>query len=298
MEIRHHTFLNLEPGSSDLRTRGALVLPLPLDISASWKRGTDEGPRAIIEASHHIEHHDDEVGFEVHRAIGGIATHPTPELSTDPARAALEIEELAGALVDEKRLMVSLGGEHSVTPPVVRAHRRAWPDLCVLQIDAHADLRSDYKGSPHNHGCAMRPLVEQGVHVTGVGIRSMDRSEEMFVDGPGSRLFLGSDVSGRLEERAAEIIDSLPSRDVYLTIDLDGLDPSVVPAVGTPVPGGLGWWETLAFLRLLARSRNLVGADVVELSPREGLHYADSAAARLVFKILAYVAEAGTAVVR
>ena len=126
----------------------------------------------------------------------------------------------------------------------------------------------------------MRPLVDQGVHVTGVGVRSMDRSESASISGPCSRLFQASEVSGRLEERAAEIIDSLPSRNVYVTIDLDGLDPSVVPAVGTPVPGGLGWWETLAFLRLLVRSKNLVGADVVELSPREGFHYADSAAAR------------------
>jgi agmatinase len=140
--------------------------------------------------------------------------------------------------------------------------------------------------------------VDEGVHVTGVGIRSMDGSERSFVHGPCSRLFLAADVSGRLEDRAAEIVDSLPSGDVYLTIDLDGLDPSVMPAVGTPVPGGLGWWETLAFLRLLVRSRNLIGADVVELSPREGLHCADSAAARLVFKILAYVAESGVAVVR
>jgi len=126
------------------------------------------------------------------------------------------------------------------------------------------------------------------VHLTGVGIRSVDESEKGFIDNDRSRLFLATEVAGRLAERADEIVDSLPSRRVYLTIDLDGLDPAVIPAVGTPVPGGLGWHETLAFLRRLAAGTEIVGADVVELSPSAGLHYADAAAARLVCKLIGY----------
>ena len=172
--------------------------------------------------------------------------------------------------------------------PLIAAHRRVWPDLCVLHVDAHADMRDTYQGSPYNHACPMRRVMELGVHVTSVGIRSMERSETGFRSSPTSRILLASEVVGRLEELAGEIVAGLPSRHVYVTVDLDGLDPSVVPAVGTPVPGGLGWYETLSLLRAVAANRTVVGADVVELCPREGLHYADAAAARLAAKLIAY----------
>ncbi len=281
-------FLDLPPENSDLKTSRVIILPLPLDITASWKRGTDEGPAAIIEASHHIELYDEEVGFDPSEAAGGIATHPTPDLPTDPGVAMKEIEHLASGLLREDSFLISLGGEHSVTYPLVKAHQNLWPDLCVLQIDAHADLRGEYRGSPYNHGCPMRRIMELGVHVTAVGIRSVDQSEAPLLNGELRRTYLAHDVADQLPKLAGEIVDSLPSKHVYITIDLDGLDPSVVPAVGTPVPGGLGWWETLKLLRALAEERTIVGADVVELSPREGLHNADSVAARLVYKLIAY----------
>jgi agmatinase len=288
LDISYPNFLNLPPGSADLEQAGVLIVPLPLDLTASWVRGTADGPRAIIDASHHLELYDEELGVEVVEAVGGIATHPVPELPTEPAAAAAAIAELAEAWARRDRLLVALGGEHAVTPPLVRVHRGLWPDLCVVQIDAHADARDEYMGSRHNHACPMRRVMDDGVHVTSLGIRSMDVSEVGYARSDLSRIYFAHELVGRLEERAREIVGALPAENVYLTIDLDGLDPAVVPAVGTPVPGGLGWYETLAFLRVLGRSRRIVGADVVELCPQQGLHWADAAAARLVHKLIGY----------
>lgn len=281
-------FLNPPPHLTDPERSGVIILPLPLDITASWKRGTDSGPNAIIEASHHIEYYDEELGFDLCEAVGGIATHASPELPKDPAAAVEAIETLAKSLVREKRLLLSLGGEHSVTYPLVKAHKTIWPDLCVLQIDAHADLRDQYFGSPYNHACPMRRIMELGTHVTAVGIRSVDESEYPLLNTDLHRTFFAHETVGSMDERIPEIIDSLPSANVYITIDLDGLDPSVVPAVGTPVPGGLKWEETIALIRAVAREKKIVGVDVVELSPRAGLHYADAAAARIAYKLISY----------
>ncbi len=283
-------FLNLPPDLSDPDRSRVMILPLPLDLTCSWERGTDAGPRAIIEASHHIEYFDEELGFDTAVRVGGIATHPEPELPTDPAEAAAAIETLASTLINEDRLLISLGGEHAVTWPLVKAHRETWPELCVLQLDAHADLRDTYMGTPFNHACPMRRLMEAGVHVTAVGIRSADACEIPLLNGELRRTFMAHEVAGRLEVHSEEIIASLPAGHVYITIDLDGFDPAVCPAVGTPVPGGLGWYETLALLQAVCAGRKVVGIDVVELSPRAGLHYADAAAARLVSKLIGYCA--------
>ena len=293
MEYSNPNFLDLGPEDSDPEKSGVLILPLPLDLTASWKRGTAAGPAAIIDASHHIERFDEELGIDPCQAVGGIATHPTPAFSTDPQRAIREIHDLATALVRPGRLLIALGGEHSVSFPLVEAHLTRWPELCVVQIDAHADMRSSYMGTEYNHACPMRRILELGVHVTSVGIQSMDEGEAEFIESERSRMFLASEVAGRLDEHSADIIESPPSRDVYLTIDLDGLDPAVVPAVGTPVPGGLGWYETLSFIRRLTGSCRVVGGEIVELCPGPGLHHADAAAARLVYKIIAYCSSSG-----
>jgi agmatinase len=288
MDTAFPNFLNLGLEDSDLTSSGVVILPLPLDLTGSWKRGTGDGPAAIVAASHRIEHYDEELRVDPRAMVGGIATQPVPVLPTDPAGAIREVFERADELVSQDRLLISLGGEHSISYPVVRAHRQLWPELSVVTIDAHADMRDSYKGSPYNHACPMRRIMELGVHVTAVGVRSMDASEAEFMHSMQSRIFLASDVAGRLESWCEAIIDSVPTGQVYLSIDLDGLDPTVVPAVGTPVPGGLGWFETLAFIRRLAEERELIGVDVVELAPRDGLHHAEAAAARLVYKLIAY----------
>lgn len=288
LQPRHPNFLELAPELSDPERSDVLVLPLPVDLTASWRRGTADGPAAIIAASHHIEYYDEETEVDLKTAPGGIATLVDPDLPADPEGATRAIGELADELVRKGRFLLSLGGEHAVSFPLVAAHHRVWPDLCVLQVDAHADMRDSYHGSRYNHACPMRRVMELGVHVTSVGVRSLERSEAAFRSSPTSRIHLAGEVAGRLGELAAEIVAGLPSEHVYVTVDLDGLDPSVVPAVGTPVPGGLGWYETLALLRAVASERTVVGADVVELCPREALHCADAAAARLAAKLVAY----------
>ncbi|MFC1500136.1 agmatinase [Candidatus Zixiibacteriota bacterium] len=281
-------FLALPPELSDPDGSRVMILPLPLDLTCSWEQGTAAGPGAIIEASTHIEYYDEELGFETAVVAGGIATLPEPALPDDPAMAADTIESLAAGLIGIDRFLLSLGGEHSVTWPLVKAHRDVWPNLCVLQIDAHADLRDTYHGSPFNHACPMRRIRELEIPVTAVGIRSSDVSEVALLDDDLHSTFMAYDVAGRLVDRIDDIMATLTAEHIYITIDLDGLDPSVIPAVGTPVPGGLGWYETLDLLRAVCGTGRVVGADVVELSPRQGLHHADAAAARLVNKMIGY----------
>lgn len=287
-ETIYNNFLNLPPELSNPDTSGAMILPLPLDLTASWKRGTDAGPQAIIAASHHIEYFDEELGFTPVERLGGIATYPELEFPKEPAAAADAIRTIAAELIREGRMLVALGGEHSITHPLVQAHRRKWPDLCVLQIDAHADLRDEYMGSAHNHACPMRRILEMGIHVTAVGVRSVDETEAPLLDGPLRKTFLDIQTRDCFRDFIPRIIESLPGNHVYLTVDLDGLDPAIAPAVGTPVPGGLSWYDTLALVRSLSREKTVVGADVVELMPREDLHGTDSLAARLVYKIITY----------
>ncbi|MFC1627812.1 agmatinase [Gemmatimonadota bacterium] len=282
-------FLDLPPELSDPEESGVMILPIPLDLTVSWKSGTAGGPAAILEASSHIEYYDEEIQGNPATLIGGITTHAIPELPGEPAVAMDAIEALASGLLRRERTLISLGGEHSITYPLVKAHQREWPDLSVLQIDAHADLRDTYNGSRFNHACPMRRIMEEGVHVTAVGIRSVDESEAPLLDGVLRTTFLAHERVGSMEERTAAIISAIPGDDVYLTIDLDGLDSSLVPAVGTPVPGGLEWYETLSLLRALCMEKRVVGADVVELCPGEGMHASDSVAARLVFKLVAYL---------
>jgi len=203
------------------------VLPLPLDLTASWKRGTAEGPAAIIAASHHIEFYDEELDAVCCELVGGIATHPTPELPPTRRRGGCDLRD-RGAAVRADRLLLSLGGEHAVTAPLVRAHRALWPSLSVVQIDAHADLRTATWDRRTTTRCPMRRIVEDGVFLTGIGIRSARRAGAPLhprrAEPPPPR----APGAGRLTDLADEIIAGVPPGDVYLTIDLDGFDPAVV----------------------------------------------------------------------
>jgi len=281
-------FLDVEDELHDENTAGAAVLPLPYDATTSWKQGTDAGPARIIEASHHIEFYDEELACNVAAETGGIVTYPSLKPQDDPAAARETIRSHVSALLSSRRPLITLGGEHSITFPLVEAHAEKWPDLCVLQIDAHADLRDEYNGSPYNHACPMKRILDMGIHVTAVGIRSVDESEASLLNGPLRRTFLDCTTAGRISDILQDIVASLPSKNVYLTIDLDGISPAEMPAVGTPIPGGLSWYELLSLLRALYSEKDVIGADVVELMPVPGLHGSDSLAARLVYKLIGY----------
>jgi len=272
------------PTTTNFEQARVVILPIPLDRTTSYVAGTRNGPHEILVASAHMELWDEETGTDVHSI--GIFTMPEMEFphgSMDEVTA--EIHRVASELVSRGKFPFVLGGEHSITPPVVQAVAAAHPGVTVLQIDAHADLRESYMGTPHNHACAMR-RVQQYARTTQVGIRSLSPEEAAAAPDLPTRIFYDFDMR-RDEGWIDRVVESL-GEDVYITIDCDGLDPAIMPAVGTPEPGGLSWYETLRLLKRVIESRRVVGCDLVELCPMPGNVAPNFLCAKLVYKILSY----------
>jgi agmatinase len=262
----------------------AVILPVPFDRTTSYVSGTRHGPRELLLASAQVELWDEEIGVDVHGR--GMFTLPELDLSASALPAAMvELNRVAAALFDAGKFLVTLGGEHSITAPIVQAAASRYRPLSVLQIDAHADLRDTYLGEPHSHACAMRRTIEHAPIVQ-VGIRNISAEEVSAARTLDTAIFydwnLRSDV-----EWMDRVVDAL-SASVYVTIDLDGLDPGLMPAVGTPEPGGLSWRELTTLLRRTFERRRVIGCDVVELCPIPGLTSPNFVAARLVYKLLTY----------
>ncbi len=282
-------FAGLEDEFAAYDKARAVVLPVPLERTTTYARGTHRGPGAIIEASMNMETYDEELGLETYRAIGGIAT--LAEMATEEGELENVLAHIHTAvlgLLEDGKFPVVLGGEHSLTPPAVAAAARKFSGLSVLQIDAHADLRESYQGNRNSHACAMRRVLETCPAVQ-VGIRSLSAEEAQAIPKLKTQIFWAKDIVGRpVREWADEVVSNL-SPHVYLTIDLDGLDPSIMPATGTPEPGGLSWEQVTALLRTVAAERTMVAMDVVELLPTPGMHAADFLAAKLIYRTLGYV---------
>ncbi len=278
-------FLDIPDGFRDYTNSRVLVWPVPYERTTSWGHGTIGGPRAILNASGYVEYYDDELDWEPYRI--GIHTLPETDVADLTESEALErIGANAARYCLDDKFVLTLGGEHTLSTPIIRAVKDKYSDLTVLQIDAHADLRDSYDGTPHSHACVMRRVVEICPLVQ-VGIRSISKEEKEAAAELPTRIFFARDIVGHTAW-IADAVASL-SEHVYLTIDVDGLDPSLVPATGTPEPGGMGWSETLELIRQVAERRTIVGADIVELSPIEGLHSADFLCAKLAYKIIGYV---------
>ena len=257
------------------------VLPVPYDFSTSYQSGTRLGPRAMIEASRNMEVWDDELG-----AIYRAGIHTLPELeptALGPGAMVERVEQAVSWIYEHGKLPAIFGGEHSITSGAVGAAKRAHPKLSVLQIDAHADMRDEYLDSPHSHACVMRRIREI-VPATSVGIRSLSEEEaDHLKSNPApiwsTRQFraLGGDWSA--------ILGSL-SDQVFITFDIDGLDPSVLPGTGTPEPGGLDWYEAVDLLASVAKRKRIVGFDIVELAPVPGSVVSDFLCARLAYRMM------------
>jgi agmatinase len=261
-----------------------VVLPVPVDRTTSYVSGTRNGPREILQASSHMELWDEEVGSDVHGV--GIFTLPEMELPFgEMAPLMEEIRRVASEILTRDKFLVTLGGEHSITPPLVAAAAARHRGLCVLQIDAHADLRESYMGTEHNHACAMRRSLAYA-RITQVGIRSMSTEEAKAAPGLNTTIFYDGSMRGD-PQWVDRVVETLGDP-VYITIDVDGLDPAIMPATGTPEPGGLSWYEILALLRATIRHRTVVACDIVELSPLPGLIAPNFLCAKLVYKILTY----------
>lgn len=263
------------------KTSPIAILPVPYDGTSTWIKGADNGPRALLDASANMEVYDIETNTEVYR-IGIYTDKPVMESKT-PEAMVDAVRSRTSGLLKEGKFVVTIGGEHSVSIGAIQAYAKAYSDVSVLQIDAHADLRDIYEGSKNNHACVMARAKEL-CPIVQVGIRSMDIDEKVNLDP--SRVFWAHSIANT-EDWMDKAIDLLTDN-VYLTIDLDGFDPSILPSTGTPEPGGLLWYPTLKFLRRVIEKKNLVGFDIVELCPRRNEKSSDFLAAKLLYKILTY----------
>lgn len=270
-----------DPGRADV-----VIVQAPYEGSVSYGGGTSAGPAAILAASCQVETRDEETGVRLEDLSYALGATVVPRPDEPPREYTDGVEIAVGRVVSEGRVPFLLGGEHSVTIGAARAVRRRFPRAHVLSLDAHADLRDALDGDDHAHGCVMRRLHADGP-VTIVGVRSYSAGEADYArEAKGLTLIPARGVT-REGLGAAEIVAGL-GEEVYVTVDVDGLDPSVVPGTGTPEPGGLGWWDALELLREVFARRRVVGMDVVELAPIAGAHASEFAVARLCAKMLSY----------
>lgn len=272
-----------------------LVWPISYEGTVSYGGGTGRGAEAIIDASRNMELYDEETDAEVYK-LGIHTLDESPSLDP-PERMMSSLYDRARELVKSEKFIAMIGGEHSVSAPVIRAHAEKYENLSVLQIDAHADLRDTYDGTPHSHASIMARVVrDMRIPSVQCGIRSISAEEAKVLDELPTRIFWARDIVGR-DDWWDEAVDGL-TENVYLTIDIDGLDPSLVSATGTPEPGGLGWYETIGLLRTLARKRRVVGMDLTEYSYVEGQSASAFLCAKLIYKTLGFVFEKETERVR
>lgn len=284
-------FLDVPPEMRSWETARFAVLPMPYDATCSYGVGTRNGPAACIAASHQVEWYDEELGIEACEA-GIVTLRPPDPVASGPEDQIAAFEEAARVVVEAGKTIVGLGGEHSVSFATYRALAARWPSLSVLQIDAHLDLRPHYHGTVASHAAVMRRMLDAGAHTVQVGIRSGSMEEWELVRARGLAVFRAQDIAPRpATEWVPRVLDALPDGPVFVTIDLDGFDPSVIPGTGTPEPGGLGWWQGLALLRAVCAQRQVVGFDVVELEPQAGSRVTDFAAARLAYKLMGYLVQ-------
>ncbi len=283
--FRPHNFLSLPQKFSEFESSEFVILPVPYQETTTFKTGTKEGPQAIIHASKEVETFDEELNQESFKV--GIHTLEEVEVTMrGPEKMVEKVYKIAKKLVDMNKRVVLLGGEHTVSIGLVKAESEKCENLSVLQLDAHADLRESYQESKYSHACVMRRIGEIAPFV-GVGIRNLSLEEYRFVKKKKIDLFFAKNLmqdDGWIEQVLSKL-----SENVYLTIDLDFFDPSIMPSVGTPEPGGLLWNQTLYFLNKVADNKNIVGFDCVELCPIPGLVAPDFLAARLIYKIIGYI---------
>ena len=279
-----HQFGGLLPEPRSFDESASVILPIPFERTTSYHHGTMHGPRELLVASAQVELWDEELGVDVHPH--GMFTAPELDLSALTLEGAMgEIGRVAGHMLDTGKFLITLGGEHSITSPIVGAVASRHHGVSVLQIDAHADLRDSYLDERHSHACAMRRTLDHAPIVQ-VGIRNISGEEAQALPGLKTKVFY--DWNMRDDPRWIDNVVSSLSDVVYITIDLDGLEPGVMPGVGTPEPGGLSWRELMTLLRRTFERKRVVACDVVELCPVPGLIAPNFVAARLVYKLLTY----------
>ncbi|MDO8494790.1 MAG: agmatinase [Deltaproteobacteria bacterium] len=263
-----------------------VVAPYPFEKTTSYAKGTEKGPAAILEASTQVEFFDCELQAEPWK----VGIHTAKPLSFDKlsSKESLQaIEQSFGKFLDDKKFPIGLGGEHTISGATIAATAKRFPNLSVLQIDAHADLRAEYEGSPYSHACAMRLAHPHVKKLVEVGIRSGEVNEIAYAK-EHDNIEIIYDHERKGSDWISRAINALPTNDVFLTIDVDGFTPSLIPATGTPEPGGLEWYEGLELIRTLFAKKNVVACDVVELMPSSHHHASSFTVAKLVYKLIGY----------
>ncbi|MBI2793037.1 MAG: agmatinase [Ignavibacteria bacterium] len=293
-------FLALGEEHSDLDTAGIVVVSAPYEHTVSYGRGTARGPRAILDASAFVEFYDDETERELCFDVGIATLEPITFGKKVDAKALGLIERQIDDIFEMDKFVVTLGGEHTISAAAIASHYRRFPKMSVLQFDAHSDMRQTYEGSPYSHACVMARVSDffPTKRITQVGIRAQCIEEAQFIrDKSVNTFYAGAMRRNVYGEKWTDAVVGTLAKDVYITFDVDALDPSVMPATGTPEPGGLLYHEATGLIRAIVQSgRRIVGFDVVELAPIKGLHHPNITAARLVYKILnlAFTVKRGT----
>lgn len=256
-----------------------VLIPVPYDGTSTWGKGADKGPDAFLEASENMELFDIETRLEVYKK--GIYLAPAVSEDASPEKMVEAVHKTVKNYIKQDKFVTIFGGEHSVSIGTIRAFNESFAELTVVQLDAHADLRPEYEGSSCNHACAVHE-ASKTTNLVQVGIRSMDISELDHMDE--NQVYWAHDL---YEDWMEDAIGQM-TPNVFITIDLDAFDPSILPSTGTPEPGGMFWYETLEFLKLMFKKKNVVGFDIVELNPNKNEKSSDFLAAKLYYKMLSY----------
>ena len=256
-----------------------VLIPVPYDGTSTWGKGADKGPDAFLEASENMELFDIETRTEVYKK--GVYLAPPVTENSSPEKMVEAVHKTVKNYIKQEKFVTIFGGEHSISIGTIRAFNESFEDLTVVQIDAHADLRPEYEGTTCNHACAVHEASKK-TNLIQVGIRSMDISEMDHMDE--NQVYWAHDL---YEDWMDDAIGQM-TPNVFITIDLDAFDPSILPSTGTPEPGGMFWYETLEFLKLMFKKKNVVGFDIVELNPNKNERSSDFLAAKLYYKMLSY----------
>ena len=264
---------------STYKNSDIVILPVPFDKTSSWIRGSAKGPGAIINASANMELYDIETGSEVYKRGIHTARKLIPATSCDMVE---KVSKRTTKLIHDGKFVVVLGGEHTVSLGSIKAHAEHYKNISILHLDAHSDMRNSYEGNKYSHACVMARAKEITPGIVSAGIRSMDSSELKNIDQ--KKIFYASDIR-KSRDWVRKVVKKL-SENVYISIDLDVFDPAIMPSTGTPEPGGLGWYEVMDLLDNVAKNKNIVGFDVVELCPSKGSVAPDFLAAKLIYKLL------------
>ncbi|HMB99938.1 MAG TPA: agmatinase [Flavobacteriaceae bacterium] len=275
------TYAGISEEYSKLEQAKIVLIPVPYDGTSTWQKGADQGPEAFLKASENMELYDIETETEVYKQ-GVFLTQPITENSS-PENVVDEVHKITKKYIKRNKFVTLFGGEHSISIGSIRAFNECFNNLTVLQIDAHADLRESYQGSKCNHACAVYE-ASQTTNLIQVGIRSMDIMEKTVMDE--DKVYFAHEMA--IDDTWMDSAIDQMTENVFITFDLDALDPSIMPSTGTPEPGGLFWYETLEFLNKVFSEKNVVGFDIVELCPNTKDKSSDFLAAKLYYKMLSY----------